>query len=279
MLGAVSCLLAPSRAEAQARAASVSEAAQQGLFPGAILDAEFRKYTPPRNVFSPYYAWDAHLAMDVTVVRKGRGALAFSSLFQSVGTENISKRVTVGGTGYLLGLRFVHTRSRTFELSSGLSHFSSHLTRDLDEKTEEERRRGVPIPHGDDPSEYNVLYVGGRWALPDRPLTPELELGLQPINFRFNGRDADYVRPIYLASRWTLWQGERKAVRAETEQEIGRRPFVNVALVLALRPRKEGEGPFQAFVSATPGGKIRVSPRTGSVRGGIACGIRMRFRA
>lgn len=146
----------------------MDEAVPEGLFPGASLDAEFRKYTPPRNAFSPYYSWDGHLAMDVTIVRQGRSALAFSSMFQTVGTANINKRVGVGGTGYLLGLRYVHTRSKVFQLSSGLSHFSSHLTRDLDDKTDQERANGAPIPRVDDPSEYNVLYVSGHWTLHGR---------------------------------------------------------------------------------------------------------------
>jgi hypothetical protein len=256
----------------------MEEAAPQGLFPGATLDAAFRKYTPPRNVFSPYYSWDAHLAMDVTIVRQGRGALAFSSMFQTVGTENINKRISVGGTGYLLGLRYVHLRSNAFRLSSGLSHFSSHLTRDLDDKTDQQRATGAPIPHVDDPSEFNVLYVSGHWTLRSLPLTPELELVIQPINFRFDGRHADYVRPVYLGTRWTLWRGGHQAVMAETQQEIGTDPFINVSLVFALYPGNQTEGPFQVFVSGSPGGKVRVSPQIGSLRGGLAFGVRMRFR-
>ena len=217
--------------------------------------------------------------MDVTIVRQGRGALAFSSMFQTVGTANINKRVGVGGTGYLLGLRYVHTRSKVFQLSSGLSHFSSHLTRDLDDKTDQERANGAPIPRVDDPSEYNVLYVSGHWTLHGRPLRPELELAIQPINFRFDGRRADYVRPIYLGTRWTLWRGSHRAVMAETQQEIGRDPFINVSLVLALHPRNQAESPFQVFVSGSPGGQVRVSPQIGALRGGLAFGIRMRFRA
>jgi len=279
VLSGAACLLAPSRVEAQAVSSRMDEGAPQGLFPGAILDAAFRKYTPPGNVFSPYYSWDAHLAMDVTVVRRGRGALAFSSMFQSVGTENIRKRVSVGGTGYLLGLRYVHTRSARFQLSSGLSHFSSHLTRDLDDKTDEERARGGPIPDVDDPSEFNVLYVSGHWALHGRPLTPELHLAIQPFNFRFDGRHADYVRPVYLGTRWTLWRGGHQSILAETQQEIGKDPFVNVSLVVAVYRKDQTDSRFQAFVSGSPAGKVRVSPQIGALRGGLAFGIRMKFRA
>jgi hypothetical protein len=278
LCGAV-CLLGPSRVEAQTASGPIEEGAAQGLFPGATLDAAFRKYTPPRNAFSPYYSWDAHLAMDVTVVRRGRGALAFSSMFQSVGTENIRKRVSVGGTGYLLGLRYVHTRSARFQLSSGLSHFSSHLTRDLDDKTDEERADGARIPHVEDPSEFNVLYVSGRWMWPGRPLTPELHLAIQPINFRFDGRHADYVRPVYLGTRWTLWRGGHQSIMAETQQEIGRDPFIDVALVFALYRSDQADSRFQAFVSGSPGGQVRVSPQIGALRGGFAFGIRMKFRA
>jgi hypothetical protein len=272
-------LLAPSAVEAQVHANAMDDGAPQGLFPDASVDATFRKYTPPRNVFSPYYSWDAHMALDVTILRRGAGALAFSSLFQSVGTENITKRVSVGGTGYLLGLRYIHTRSEAFQLSSGLAHFSSHLTRDLDDKTNQQRASGAAIPDVEDPSEYNVLYVSGQWTLKNRPLAPELELVIQPINFRFNGRRADYVRPIYLGTKWRLWRGDQKAVTAETEQEIGKGPFINVALVLALFPRDQSEGRFQVFVSGSPGGAVRVSPRIGALRGGVAFGIRMKFLA
>jgi hypothetical protein len=279
VLSGALCLVAPCRVEAQVASSPIEEAAPQGLFPGASLDAEFRKYTPPGNAFSPYYSWDAHLAMDVAIVRRGRGALAFSSMFQSVGTENIRKRVSVGGTGYLLGLRYVHTRSSRFQLSSGLSHFSSHLTRDLDDKTDEERAGGGPIPKVDDPSEFNVLYVSGHWAWHGRPLSPELQLAIQPVNFRFDGRHADYVRPVYVGTRWTLWRGGHQSILAETQQEIGEDPFVNVVLVFAFYRRDQADSPFQAFVSGSPEGKVRVSPQIGALRGGFAFGIRMRFRA
>jgi hypothetical protein len=58
---------------------------------------------------------------------------------QSVGTENFGSRVSVGGTGYLLGIGYVHVRSTNFRMSAGIAHLSSHLTRDLDEKVDEER--------------------------------------------------------------------------------------------------------------------------------------------
>ena len=65
---------------------------------------------------------------------------------------------------------------------------------------------------------------------------------------------------------------------AETQQEIGRDPFINVSLVFALHPRNQAESPFQVFVSGSPGGEVRVSPQIGALRGGLAFGIRMRFR-
>lgn len=265
--------------ETAPRASVSDEPSPQGMFPGAAFDARFRKYVGPRNVFSPYYSWDGDMTLDVTIVRRGRGALAFSSMFQSVGTQNIRTRVSVGGTGYLLGLRYVHTLSKGFELSSGLAHFSSHLTRDLDDKTNEQRATGAAIPDVADPAEYNVLYAGGRWRLVDRPFTPELEVIVQPINFRFNGSEADYVRPLYLGTRWRLWQGARQVVFAETAQEIGRSPFINVSLVAALARRAQDDSRFQVFVSGSPGGNVRVSPRIGALRGGFAFGIRMKFQA
>jgi hypothetical protein len=278
VLGAL-CLLEPTEVEAQARASSMDDAAPQGLFPDASVDTTFRKYTPPRSVFSPYYSWDAHMALNLTILRRGSRALNISSMFQTVGTENIKERVSVGGTGYLLGLTYVHTRSEGFQLSSGFVHFSSHLTRDLDEKLDEERARGAAIPRVDDPSEYNVICVKGSWKLQNRPFAPELELVVQPISFRFNGSRPDYVRPVYLGTRWTLWRGGQKSVMAETQQEIGTNSFINLSLVFALYPRNQSEGRFQMFVSGSPGGNVRVSPQIGALRGGVAFGIRLRFRA
>jgi hypothetical protein len=76
---------------------SADAATPEGVFPDASFDAAFRKYTPPRSVFSPYYSWDAHMALDLMVVRRASGAVHISSMFQTVGTENIGARVSVGG--------------------------------------------------------------------------------------------------------------------------------------------------------------------------------------
>ena len=52
-----------------------------------------------------------------------------------------------------------------------------------------------------------------------------------------------------------------------------------VALVFALYRSDQGDSRFQAFVSGSPGGQVRVSPQIGALRGGFAFGIRMKFRA
>jgi hypothetical protein len=88
------CLLVPAVVEAHARAPSTSET--QGGFPDASFDAAFRRYTAPKNEFSPFYAWDAHMALGLTVFRKGSSAVQFTGLFQTVGTENLGSKVSVG---------------------------------------------------------------------------------------------------------------------------------------------------------------------------------------
>ena len=72
--------------------------------------------------------------------------------------------------------------STDFTLSAGLAHLSSHLTRDLDEKLEEMRSAGVPVPVVADPSEYNVFYVLGVRRLSTWRFTPELEIVVEPVN-------------------------------------------------------------------------------------------------
>ena len=238
----------------------MDEALPEGLFPGASLDAEFRKSTPPRNAFSPYYSWDGHLAMDVTIVRQGRGALAFSSMFQTVGTANINKRVGVGGTGYLLGLRYVHTRSKVFQLSSGLSHFSSHLTRDLDDKTDQNGQTG-PRFHAStirpnttcctsaDTGPCTAVRSGRSWSWPFNRSISGSTAGEPTMCARFIWEPDGPSGEAAIGPSWLKRSRESDGTRS-----------VNVSLVLALHPRNQAESPFQVFVSEYPGGEVRVSP-------------------
>jgi hypothetical protein len=279
VLAGALCLCVPEVAEAQPSTDSGSEPERQGGFPDASFDAAFEKYTPPRGIFSPFYSWDAEMALNVTIFRRGSGALNFGSLFQTVGTENLRSRVSVGGTGYILRLAYVHMYSDHFTMSAGLVHLSSHLTRDLDQKLKEETDRGNTIPVVDDPSEYNVPVVQGSWNFNAYPLTPELELAIEPINFRFNGSPARYVRPIYLHTRWALWQGDQKSLIADTRHELGTRPLNVLSVSLHLYARNQTEGRFQIFVMASPGHQLHVSPNVGGLRDGIAIGVRMTFRA
>ena len=278
-LAGVLCLGVPTIGQAQVLNDPASETQAEGAFPDASFDATYQKYTGPRTIFSPYYSWDAHLALNVTLVRKGSGAVSVRSLFQTAGTENIGSKVGVGGTGYLFRVAYVLRRSDDFAMSTGLVHLSSHLTRDLDKKLAEENALGHPTPVVDDPSEYNVPFVEGSWKFPAYPLTPELDAAVEPISFRFNGGGARYVRPVYLHTRWALWRGSEKALVAETQHEIGQRPFNVVSLALQLYARNQTEGRLQLFVTASPGHRLHVSPNVGGFRDGIALGARMYFRA
>lgn len=271
------CLLEPTAVEAQARERPINDAAAQGVLPEVSFDATLRKYSPPQNVFSPYYSWDAQMALNLTAVRRASSAVNVSTMFQTVGTRNLGSEVSVGGTGYLLGLHYVHTYSDGFNLSSGLVHFSSHLTRDLDDKIDEERAKGAAVPVVDDPSEFNVIYFKGHWKLRGLLFAPELKLVVQPINFRFDGSQADYVRPIYFGTGWTLWQSDQKLLTAETQQEIGHNPFINLSLVFAVGARNQPQGRFQIFVTGSPGDSVHVSPQIGALRDGIAFGFRLKF--
>jgi hypothetical protein len=266
-------------AELAAQTSTAADAQQeQGAFPNAVFEANFRKYTPPANAFSPVYSWDAHMALDVTLFRSGSSAVTFATTFQSVGTENLGSKVSVGGAGYLLGLGYGHTFADHLTLFGGFGHLSTHLTRDLDDKLNEQQNKGVVIPSVDDPSEYNVVYFRLDKALPARPLAPELTMIVTPVTFRFNESDPGSVRPIHVSTRLTPWRGKGKSVAVETRHEIGPSSFNSFSLALQLFARTPGEEPFRVVVSATPGRHLHVSPHIGGLRGGIALGIGMRFR-
>jgi hypothetical protein len=247
------------------------------VFPDATFEGMFRKFTPPVNDLSPLYSWDAHMALDVTVVRIGSSALDFRSLFQSAGTENLGSRISVGGTGYVLALAFVRTYSETLHVSGGLAHLSSHLTRDLDEKLEEVRAAGDAVPDVADPSEYNVLFVSAHRTFPDWHFAPAFDITLAPFNFRFNGSDAGYVRPVYVRTRARMWRGAQKSLVVKTQHEIGPNPFNQFMLSFELDGRSRPEGRLQIFLSASPGHSLHVSPNVGALRDGVAFGLRMAF--
>jgi hypothetical protein len=283
MLIGACCLVLVGQAtvvEAQPQENAAQDAQGRGVvLPGASFEAMFRKYTPPTNEFSRLYSWDAYLALNLTVVRAGSSSVKFWSTFQTAGTENIGSQVSVGGTGYLLGLGYVHTLSTDSTVSAGIAHLSSHLTRDLDEKLDELRSAGVPIPVVADPSEYNVIYVAANRRLSTWRFTPEFEIVVEPVNFRFNGSPAGDVRPVYLGTRWALWRGHQKSIVARTQHEIGENPVNYFSVYFELHGRNQTPGRLQIFLAASPGHYVHVSPNIGALRDGIALGIRIAFRA
>ena len=278
MLAGALFLFTPAAVAAQQRGTSANIAQAEGAFPDASFDARFRKYTPPGSAFSPVYSWDAEMALGLTAFRKGSSALNVSTAFQAGGTENLGSRVSVGGTAYVITLGYVRTYSADFALSAGLTHLSSHLTRDLDDKLEEERAKGTTIPSVADPSEYNVPFLKGYRKF-SCLFTPEIEIAVEPINFRLNGGRRRSVRPIYVSTRSRLWQGNQKSLVAETQHEIGGNPLNNFSVSFEMYARDQPEGRFQIFVSASPGHNLHVSPNVGGLRDGTAFGIRMHFRA
>jgi hypothetical protein len=251
----------------------------QGGFPDASFDVTFLKFMPPANVYSPFYSWDAHMALDLTVARNGRNVVSFATEFQTAGTENLGTKVSVGGTGYIIRATYTRVWSPDLALSVGVSHLSSHLTRDLDAKTAEARARGLPIPNVQDPSEYNVLFFRASHRFSTWPHAPVIDVAIEPLNFRFDGRKADSVRPIYMATNLTLWRGHEKSLVAETHHEFGTRPWNQFSLFLELYARHQAEGRFQIFLTASPGHSLHVSPNVGAVRDGIAAGVRLAFRS
>jgi hypothetical protein len=279
LLGAFVLLQSATPVAAQTGNQSAATAEGIAVLPDASFEGMFRKFASPSTDFSRLYSWDAQMALGVSVLRKGRDALLFRSTFQSVGTENVGSQISVGGTGYILSLGYEHTHSPEVTLSAGLTHLSSHLTRDLDEKLEEIRREGGVVPDVVDPSEYNVVFFSARRTLSTWWFTPVVEISIQPVNFRFNGQPAGSARPIYLASRSTLWRGIGTSIVATTQHEIGPNAFNYFAVAFQLDGRSRPEGRLQVFVGGSPGGGLHVSPNVGALRDGFALGIRMAFGA
>jgi hypothetical protein len=278
-LASALCLAVAGPAVAQIREHFDATPPRQGAFTDASFEMMFRRYTPPANPFSPFYAWDAHMALRLTIVRRGAGAVDFSGTVQSVGTESFGSRVSVGGAGYLLGFSFTHTHSADLKLSAGIAHLSSHLTRDLDEKLDEQRGRGTEVPDVIDPSDYNVIFFKVARKLPAWRLSPEVEAFVQPFNIRLRGGLRERPRLVHLRTRATLWQAGGKRLAAETQHEIGSNTFHHVSLVFEHSREDRPGNRLQIFLSVAPGRQLHVSPIAGGLRDGVAAGVKINFRS
>jgi hypothetical protein len=244
-----------------------------------VFDAQFRKYTAPRNDFSPFYSWDADMGLDVTLLRHGPDSVQFVSVFQSVGTENVGSRVSVGGTGYVIGFGYTRTLSDRFAIAAGIQHLSTHLTRDLDQKDREVRDSGGPIPGTADRTEYNVVFLRLTHSFPSAPLQPQIGVTVDPVNFELDGTIVGDVRPLYATTRWIVGAHGDATFAVETQHEVGHNPYNCATLRLELFHRDEQPARLALFVTAAPGRHLHVSPNIGGRRDGVAVGFRMRFKS
>jgi hypothetical protein len=256
--------------------ATTAAAETPQVLSSADFHLTFRKYTPPSNEFSPFYSWDAEMGFDVGAVRMGPHAINAVGLIQTVGTENLGSKVSVGATGYIFGFEYERSLERV-ALAAGIRHLSSHLTRDLDDKEDEVEAGGGHVPEVDDPAEFNIVYIRTAGTLARIPLAPEFVLIVTPIAFRFNGSPAGNVRRVYAETLWRLWQGRARALALATQHEWGSNSFNRLSLQLDLVGGTARTARFQMLVSVAPGDNLHVSPLVGAVMDGVAVGFRLNF--
>jgi hypothetical protein len=263
-----------------ARMAAAQEPQPDETTSSVLTDAQFsisfRKYTPPTNDFSPFYSWDGEMAVDFTAVRHGSDAVAANALIQTVGTQNVGSKVSIGATGYDLGFEYVHTTHRA-KLAAGYRHLSSHLTRDLTDKEEEVRQLNGKVPAVNDPSQFNIVYVSGTTTLTQVPFTPEVLVAVAPLAFRFNDSPTGDVRRVFAATDWTLWRGRENALAVATQHEWGSNSFNRYSLEFDMMRRNRRRGRFQTILSIAPGHELHISPYLGAVMDGVALAVRLNF--
>jgi hypothetical protein len=275
--GIVAAILLASPAVSVAHAQeSQPEEKTSGVLTDAQFSISFRKYTPPADEFSPFYSWDAEMALDFAAVRHGADAVDASALIQTVGTGNVGSKVSVGATGYVLGFEYVHTIRRT-KLAAGYRHLSSHLTRDLTDKEEEVRQLGGSVPAVYDPSQFNIVYVSGSTTLSLVPFTPEILVSVAPVAFRFNNSPTGNVRRVSASTEWALWQGRDNGLAVATEHEWGSNSFNRYSLEFDMMREHRRKGRFQTILSITPGHELHVSPYIGAVMDGVALEVQLNF--
>ena len=267
-------LLAPAAAGAQSAAG-----AAQGPLAEAAFDAQFRKYTPPRDDFSPFYSFDASLGLNITLMRRGPHAVDFVAVVESVGTESLGSRIGVGGTGYVIGFDYTRSIGGRLALAAGVQHLSTHLTRDLDQKTVEVRGAGGPIPGTDDRTEGNAVFLRVTRAFPTARFQPSVGVTVDPLTFELNGASAGYVRPFYVTSRWSFWSHADRTLALETEHEVGHNAYNGFTLRLEMFRRNQSQGRLALLLAAAPGHHLHVSPNIGGRRDGVAFGFDLRFKS
>ncbi|HEX7798252.1 MAG TPA: hypothetical protein VF456_28005 [Vicinamibacterales bacterium] len=263
-----------------ARMAGAQEPQSDETTSSVLTDAEFsisfRKYTPPTNDFSPFYSWDAEMALNFSAVRHGSDAVDASALIQTVGTQNLGSRVSIGATGYNLGFEYIH-KIRRAKLAAGYRHLSSHLTRDLTDKEDEVKQLGGNVPTVHDPSQFNIVYVSGTTTLTQVPFNPELLVAVAPIAFRFNDSPTGNVRRVFAATEWTLWRGRENSLAVATQHEWGSNSFNRYSLDFDVMRRNGRRGRLQTIFSIAPGHELHVSPYLGAVMDGASLAVRLNF--
>jgi len=275
MAAVVVTMTAPAPVTAQIRERFGAGPAVEGVLPDAAFEVGLRHYPPSSGDFAPFYAWDAQMAVDLALYRRGSRAAGFSSAMQAVGTENFGSRVSVGGTGYLIGFDYRQAITPDLKVAAGIMHLSSHLTRDLDEKLAEQRAAGATVPDLVDGDEFNVLYVRLAHRRATWRFRPEVEVIVHPISIQLGGGRHGSVRPLHVRARATIWSRPTFAVATETIHEVGRHSFHHLAVVVERHGRTSASPRAQLLVGFTPGHRLHVSPDVGAVRGGVAVGVRL----
>jgi len=257
--------------------AAAQSALPDGVFPQAHFQITYEKYVDRPEEYAPLYSWDAWMQLDATVWRRHANAVAVTADIQTVGTENLHSKVSVGAAGYVLG--FGYTRAmRALDLSAGFQHVSSHLTRDLDDKESDVRSYGGTIPHVVDPAEFNIVYIKGAGTLTRLPFAPHVVALVAPVAFRFNASPAGNVRRVYVSTEWTMWKGLGDALVVETQHELGPN-LLDVYTVRFDLLRRDDTATFQIFLAAAPGHELHVSPIAGAVLDGLSVGARLAFHS
>jgi hypothetical protein len=128
-----------------------------------------------------------------------------------------------------------------------------------------------------DPGEYNVPFVMAHRRFRTLRFTPELDVIIAPVNFRFGGGRHGHVRPLYVGTTTTLWRGDRTSLLAATQHELGRNSFHHFSLIVERQSSNPTGGRVRLFLTASPGRTLHVSPHVGGVRDGVAAGVRFAF--
>lgn len=228
----------------------------------AKFSAEFQKYFGGRPL-QEFFSWQSRIGGDMALFESEKNAVWFKLNFQVVGGHPTDWKINTSGNSFTIEGRY-ERKIKSFGVGLGLTHVSTHLTKDVSKRVEALLVNQKNLPRDEleqlirfrdfELNDINLAFVSIEKQIKLGPFRPTALIRIQPVDLSFRGNFSYYKMPFSLATETSLWQRNQKRILLETHSEFGKKELVaDFALRLDLAPQEQGEGRIQILLGYSPG--------------------------